>query len=109
MVLEEEVDFQNYLLDKEAKAEIKENKNQSLKIKTQAPQKTILVLSDAYDSGWQAKIDGQLTKIYRANYNFRAVIVPKGEHQIVFQYKPRSFKIGVYLSGVTLLLLIFLA
>ena len=107
VVLEEEVDFQNYLLDKEVKAEIKENKNQSLKIKTQAPQKTILVLSDAYDSGWQAKIDGQLTKIYRANYNFRAVIVPKGEHQIVFQYKPRSFKIGVYLSGTTSILLIF--
>ncbi len=107
VILEEDVNFQNHLLDKEAKAEIEENKHQSLKIKTQAPQKTVLVLSDAYDSGWQANIDGQPTKVYRANYNFRAVVVPEGEHQIIFQYKPRSFKIGVYLSGVTLLLLVF--
>ena len=106
VILEQDVDFQNYPLESTAKAEIIENKNQSLKIETQASKKTILVLSDAYGSGWQATIDGQKTKIYRANYDFRAVIVPAGEHQVIFQYKPLSFTIGIYTSGGTLLIII---
>jgi len=75
-------------------------------IKTNSFSDGFLFLSDTYYPGWKAFIDGQETKIYRANYNFRAVIVPTGEHQVVFKYEPQSFKIGVYLSGGTLLLIL---
>ena len=107
VILEENIDFKNYDLEKNAQVKIEENQNQSLKLKTEALQKSILVLSDAYDSGWKAWVDGQQTKIYRANYNFRAIIVPAGKHKVTFKYEPLSFKIGIYLSsGVLLLLLV---
>ena len=106
VVLEQDIDFQNYPLESTARAEIIENKNQAVKIKTQSLRDSILVFSDAYDLGWKAWVDGKQTKIYRANYNFRAVIVPGGEHQVVFKYEPQSFKIGLYLSGGTLLVLL---
>lgn len=106
VILEKEIDFQNYPLEETALAEIEENKNQIVKIRTQSLQRAILVFSDAYDSGWKAWIDGQPTKVYRANYNFRAVVVPAGEHQVVFQYQPLSFTIGLYTSLGTLVFLI---
>ena len=50
--------------------------------------KGILVLTDSYYPGWKATVDGKETKIYLADYNFRAVIVPSGKHKVVFEYEP---------------------
>lgn len=47
--------------------------------------KGFLVLTDSFYPGWRAFIDGQPTKIYRANYNFRMVIVPMGEYKVRFK------------------------
>jgi len=57
-----------------------------------------LVLADTYFPGWLAQIDGQDTPLYRANGNFRAVIVPAGEHTVRFKYSPVSFRVGSVLS-----------
>jgi len=57
-----------------------------------------LVLTDTYFPGWKAFIDGEETKIYRANYIHRMIIVPKGEHLVKFIYAPLSFKIGAVFS-----------
>jgi uncharacterized membrane protein YfhO len=49
-------------------------------------------------TGWKAFIDGQETKIYRANHGFRGIIVPEGNHKVEFVYLPESFVISKYLS-----------
>jgi hypothetical protein len=71
---------------------------------TQAP--GLLFLSDNFYPGWRAYLDGKEIKIYRADYTFRAVSIPKGEHIIRFIYDPLPFKMGVYLSLGTLVFLI---
>ncbi len=48
----------------------------------------LLFLSDTYDPGWQAIIDGSSTTLYRADYAFRAVAVPPGEHNVRMVYWP---------------------
>ena len=45
-----------------------------------------LIYSDANLPTWEAYIDGQKTEIHTANYLFKAVFVPKGEHEIIFKY-----------------------
>jgi len=65
----------------------------------------LLFVSDSYYPGWRAYLDGKETKIYRANYTFRAVFVPSGKHMIDFIYKPRSFRIGLIISLASLALL----
>ncbi|HEY84841.1 MAG TPA: YfhO family protein, partial [Chloroflexi bacterium] len=62
-----------------------------------------LFLSDAYYPGWQAFVDGQPAPLYRANYAFRAVPVLAGEHTLRFEFKPLSWRIGLAISGLTLL------
>lgn len=65
-----------------------------------------LVLSDAFYPGWRAAVDGEPAPLYRANYAFRAVQVPAGEHSVLFEFRPRLWPVGLFLSGLTLLGLI---
>ena len=74
------------------------------------PEAAFLVISEAFYPGWKAEIEGKPTKIYRANYAFRALSIPAGSHRVRIFYSPLSFKIGlggslVGLSLTSLLLL----
>ncbi|MBI3813755.1 MAG: YfhO family protein [Nitrospinae bacterium] len=62
----------------------------------------LLILGDSYYPGWRAFIDGNETKIYRANYVMRAVVLTKGRHTVEFIYTPLSFKIAVIISLITI-------
>ena len=70
-----------------------------------APSDGFLFLSDTYYPGWRAYVDGVQTKIYRANYTFRAIQIKEGRHRIEFIYRPLSFMIGGIGSIITLLIL----
>jgi uncharacterized membrane protein YfhO len=66
----------------------------------------ILVFSDSYYPGWVADIDGTETTIYRANITQRAVVVPAGEHQVKFRFRPVTVIAGSCVSLASLLLLL---
>jgi len=74
--------------------------NNRLLLTVEAQEKAFLVLNDTYFPGWQAFVDGKRTKIYRADYTFRAIPLNTGTHRLEFVYDPMSFKLG---AGVTLL------
>lgn len=63
-----------------------------------------LVLTDQYFPGWKAWVDDAPAKVYRANYLFRCVAVPAGQHEIVFRYEPVSYYLGAAFSSAGLLL-----
>ena len=53
-------------------------------LETQNKDDGFLVLTDSFYPSWHAMIDGKETEIYITNYNFRGIIVPKGNHKIEF-------------------------
>lgn len=63
-------------------------------------QRGYVVLTDAWYPGWQVTVDGRDSKLYRANYLFRAVGVDAGVSTIAFRYRPESFYWGARVSGV---------
>ncbi len=69
---------------------------------------SLLFLSDNYWDEWQALIDNKPVKTYIADYSFRAVEVPKGQHTFVFSYNPASFFLGLKISSISLLILILI-
>ena len=79
---------------------------QFLEIETSLTGDGYLVLLDTYYPGWVATVDDQQTPIYRANYIGRAIFVPAGEHVVRFKYEPWSFKLGLWLSLLILLVII---
>ncbi len=69
-----------------------------------------LVLSDLYDTDWQAELHSpsappQPLEIYRTNRIMRGVMLPAGEHRVVFRYRPLAIYLGGFISLTTLLLL----
>ena len=72
--------------------------------KTFSPRAQILLISKTYDKGWKIKIDGLDNEIFRANYINMATKVPKGEHVVEMYYSPTSFKAGLIVSSVSLVL-----
>jgi len=74
----------------------------------------LLFLGDTYyNVGWKALINGKETKIYRANHNGRAILVPPGKHKIEFKYEPLSYyfgkQISLWLNLIILVLIISIA
>jgi len=66
----------------------------------------ILVLNNSWAPGWVATIDGQKAPLLRANYLARAVALPAGAHDVRLTYAPRSFFLGLALTGATIIGLI---
>lgn len=71
-----------------------------------APRPGFVVLTDTFYPGWQATVDGQVVNIWRANLAFRAVVVEAGQHEVIFNYRPRSFTIGQWTSLITALVVV---
>lgn len=79
-----------------------------IKINTNSTGNNLLFLSDSYYPGWQAYVDGKSIPIYRADFSFRAVAVPKGRHLVEFIYQPLSFTIGVFAAVASLVIILVL-
>ena len=68
-----------------------------------------LILADAYYPGWIATINGKQTKIGSEFKPFRTVDIREIKSgEIVFEYKPLSFRIGLYVSIISLAAWLFL-
>ena len=66
----------------------------------------LLVYSDSFYPGWKAKVDSKEVKIYAANVNSKAIIVPAGTHNVEFTYFPKWFLVGAFISMISLLIAI---
>jgi uncharacterized membrane protein YfhO len=44
--------------------------------------------------------------VLRANYAFRAVRLPPGQHEVEFTFAPRSWRMGLIISGLVGLALV---
>ena len=65
---------------------LKEYQENRVLIEVETNQSGVLILNDSFYPGWQALIDGEEIRIYRADYHLRGIIIPEGSHQVVFQY-----------------------
>ncbi|HXW69194.1 MAG TPA: YfhO family protein, partial [Dissulfurispiraceae bacterium] len=65
-----------------------------------------IVLADQFYPGWKAYIDGKESKIYKTNAVQRGVIVPAGEHRVVFKYVPVYIYACMIYSGLLLALML---
>lgn len=75
-----------------------------IELDVEAERAGLLAVSEIYHPGWRAYVDGVERHIWRTNVAFRGVEVPRGTHRLRFAYESRSYRIGVWLSLVTAVL-----
>lgn len=77
---------------------------QHVTIQAQLDQPGFLVLLDAAYPGWRVTVDGQESTLYRANYDFRGVYLPAGEHTVDFRFTMPGFTAGAAITAAGLIL-----
>lgn len=93
-------------VEKSASVVVSSYKPNSVVLRTKSRDDSLLFLSDNYFPGWKASVDEKDAKIYRADYAFRAVEVPKGTHEVAFRYNPESFRYGLLISGIAVVVFV---
>ena len=69
-------------------------------IATQAAAPGLLVVSEVYESGWRAFVDGAEVEILPTHHALRSIPVPNGEHTVEMRYDPLSLRLGLWISGI---------
>lgn len=63
----------------------------------------ILFISDNWYPGWNAYVNGNATEILKADYTFKAVVLPAGSNEVIMKYEPQSIPKGALVTWVSLL------
>ena len=78
--------------------------------KSSASAEKLAVFSEIYyPAGWKCFIDGNESRYFRADWILRGMIIPAGDHEIKFTFRPSSYYTGnkVSLASSVLLILLF--
>ena len=86
----ESVSFQSYAPDRA-----------ELRVDMQA--RGLVVVSETDAPGWMALVDGEPARIWRTNLGMRGVVVPAGQHQLSFSYRPTTLRWGGIMTAFGLL------
>lgn len=93
----------------EGRATIADYRPETVRVDVETPQAAVLVLTDAFEPGWTARIaGGESLEIFRANGLARAVLVPPGRSQVLFHYETPWLHLGVWCSGLGVLIILSL-
>ncbi|MCC6189257.1 MAG: YfhO family protein, partial [Anaerolineales bacterium] len=71
-----------------------------LRLTTASEAAGLLVVSEAYFPGWQARVDGAPAPVLPADGALLAVTVPAGSHTVELTYRPPMLLAGAALSGL---------
>ncbi len=55
----------------------------------------VVVVSEAYDPGWRARVDGVPARVYPCDLALMAVMIPAGEHVVDLVYRPPGWDAAV--------------
>lgn len=86
-------------------ASVQQRARNRLRLALDAPAAGVLLINEAYAPGWQATVDGHPARVLRANYLFRALLLPPGSHEIELIYAPRGLRPALAAFGALLLAL----
>jgi len=66
-----------------------------------APDRCWLFTTERYAPGWKAYVDGEEATVFKANFCFRALAIPKGLHTVKMEYMPTTYRAFAVLSWAT--------
>ncbi len=107
---EEFVKGKTFQSDSSAKIKMTAYEPNALVYESDSKTEQVAVFSEVYYNGnkdWISMIDGKETSHFRANYLFRAIVVPSGKHKIEFKFAPNAIATGYKIDiGASILLIL---
>jgi hypothetical protein len=75
-----------------------------LAIRADTPQGGLLVISQTWDAGWRAEVDGEQVSLLRTDLLLQGLSLPAGTHRVELAYRPSPLRWGAILTLGTLAL-----
>jgi hypothetical protein len=107
----ESIPQREFVLDSLSSISLVAHKANELRYITTVSSTAFAVFSEMhYPHGWQAYIDGIEAPHYRVNYALRGLIIPSGQHEVVFRFEPDVIARGtrIQLAGYGIFALLIL-
>jgi hypothetical protein len=82
-----------------------EHSPEEIEIQISPTERSILVFTDAWHSGWMAEVDGVQREVLRVGGYFKGVIVEPTESRVIFVFSPSGWRWGKRFGWVGLLAL----
>ena len=99
-VFKDQITKSSFPVSENEKIELVSYKPNELIYKYSALNEKLAVFSEIYyPAGWKAYIDGKESKYFRTNYVLRGMVVPAGDHEIKFSFRPSSYIVGNKISS----------
>jgi len=91
----------SFILDSTSYIQQVSTNTQKIVYKAELSANSLAVFSEIYyPKGWEVTVDGKVVNYFRANYILRALELPAGEHEIIFEYKPKAYFLGNKISFI---------
>lgn len=78
-------------------------------IRTEASAPSSLVVANPMYPGWRAKVDGAPSSIDSEAGDIMQIPVPAGTHEVVLEYRPSSFRLGLAIAALGAVLALAMA
>jgi hypothetical protein len=65
-----------------------------VKVAVTMPEPGFMYYLDSYDTYWKASVNGVFAKVYKANFQFKAIRLPAGKSSVEWIYDPYPIKYG---------------
>jgi hypothetical protein len=92
---------------------LRELSTDALEVEAQVGEPCLLVVTDAYASGWTARaLEGASQERYDVvpvDHGLRGVPLAPGSHRLRLEYEPKTWRLGLFASALGLAALLFLA
>lgn len=70
------------------------------------PKEGLAIFSENYyPHGWKATIDGESASIFEVNYTLRGLVIPAGNHEIIFSFEPEVIKKGSNIALISFIIM----
>ncbi|MGX7203922.1 YfhO family protein [Enterococcus pingfangensis] len=96
------------LSDTEKINRVKNKNNGTITFDASVNEDRIVLINEYNDGNWSAYIDGKEVEVFKGNYLFRGIIIPKGSHKIEVRYKNSSLKKAFLIFWGTLIFILLL-
>jgi hypothetical protein len=80
-----------------------------MRVRVQAPGARLLVVSEHFDPGWRARVDGKESVVRRVDLCALGVELPEGAREVELRYLPRGLLPGALAFAITLAALLLLS
>ncbi|MEO8051551.1 MAG: YfhO family protein, partial [Acidobacteriota bacterium] len=90
-------------------AVVQEHSTRHIAVKVTAANPGVLVLSELYYPGWEARVNGSAVPISEVHGGLRGIPVPQGESHVTVDYAPRSVTFGAIITVLTFAVILLVA